>query len=184
MKKTELIKPGSERHELLHKLAREINSREDAISKLKEKFTRAGSEFLSEVLIQGQALLQTKSALPHGLWLEWLKANCPLVSIRSAQVYMRLASNTQRAAYFGQVDSLREALLLCAMNKTENSGADKKHESKTWPPYLEALGKVSKFVGYVERFPVHDWPDEGKDKLRQDLEPVARELWPERFGGE
>jgi hypothetical protein len=39
----------------------------------------------------GELLLQAKEQCEHGEWLPWLKANCPRVSERTAQAYMRVA---------------------------------------------------------------------------------------------
>ena len=41
----------------------------------------------------GQLLMEAKSGLAHGEWLAWLKENCPDISERTAQRYMRLAEN-------------------------------------------------------------------------------------------
>lgn len=39
----------------------------------------------------GELLLEAKERCEHGEWLPWLKANCPRVSERTAQAYMRVA---------------------------------------------------------------------------------------------
>jgi mannose/cellobiose epimerase-like protein (N-acyl-D-glucosamine 2-epimerase family) len=57
----------------------------------------------------GTALLEVKSRLQHGEWLPWLVGNTQ-VSERTAQVYMRIASNTQRAADLKPEQSIRKAL--------------------------------------------------------------------------
>ena len=44
----------------------------------------------------GQALLAAKALCKHGDWLPWLHANCPDMSVRSAQVYMKLARKALR----------------------------------------------------------------------------------------
>lgn len=38
-----------------------------------------------------QALSLANRSIEHGGWLPWLKANCPTISERTAQVYMRIA---------------------------------------------------------------------------------------------
>jgi len=77
---------------------------------------------VAHAIAAGRLLLQAKRQIGHGGWLPWLAAKCPSVSIRSAQVYMRLAEcapsltgpNTQRAAYF----SLRAALRVIAQHRS------------------------------------------------------------------
>lgn len=39
----------------------------------------------------GELLIQAKERCEHGEWLPWLKANCPNISERTAQAYMRVA---------------------------------------------------------------------------------------------
>ena len=67
----------------------------------------------------GEALSAAKAQLDHGQWLPWLEENCPTVSSRVAQMYMRIArswqelqaaANTKRVSHL----PLREALALLA----------------------------------------------------------------------
>lgn len=39
----------------------------------------------------GELLSEAKAQLPHGEWLPWLEAQCPSISARVAQGYMRIA---------------------------------------------------------------------------------------------
>ncbi len=48
---------------------------------------------LEHALKAGTLLLEAKAGLPHGAWLPWLGENCPDVSERTAQRYMRIAEN-------------------------------------------------------------------------------------------
>ncbi len=48
---------------------------------------------LDHALKAGALLLEAKAGLPHGEWLPWLGENCPDISERTAQRYMRLAEN-------------------------------------------------------------------------------------------
>ena len=50
---------------------------------------------LEHALEAGRLLLETKAGLAHGEWLPWLKENCPDISERSAQRYIRLAENQE-----------------------------------------------------------------------------------------
>jgi hypothetical protein len=63
-------------------------------------------EFLRHAIIAGQALLEAKKIVKGagGSWALWVRENCHF-SERTAQVYMQLARDPQRAA-----DSLRQAL--------------------------------------------------------------------------
>lgn len=160
-------------------IGRRIRDREETIRSLKKQTLNKAAETISEVLLQGADLLKVKRSLEHGQWLLWLASHCPDISARTAQDYMKLASDPRVAADLIQAGSIRQALALLERGE-ENT--DKKGEPRQWPPYLEAIGRLSKLVGYVDRFPIDKWPNEGLDKFRQDLEPIAARLWPEKFG--
>lgn len=62
----------------------------------------AARQGLKHAIRAGQLLVEAKSQVAHGEWVCWVKSNCHL-SVRTAQVYMRLANsqvhaNTQRSA--------------------------------------------------------------------------------------
>jgi hypothetical protein len=176
MKKKDLIQPGSQRQTQLISMAREINEREDTIQSMKEKTLAAAHTWIAEVCPQGQSLLKAKSLLTHGLWMDWLRIHCPNISQWTANAYMRVAANLGRIPNLEESVSLRAALALCV-----KQGDPVAKPAKSWPPYLEALGRVSKFTALVTKNPLADWPQEGRDKLREELEPVVVELWPEEF---
>lgn len=159
----------------LSSMARRINAREETIGQLKRRALNSAAETIGEVLLQGQDLLAVKRSMPHGQWLSWLSVHCPIIKERMAQRYMQLAANPSRVSDLMETGSLRQALLLLEENP------EKKGQTKQWPPYLEAIGRLSKLAGYMKRFPVEQWPDEGLEKFREDLEPIAARLWPDKF---
>jgi hypothetical protein len=167
-------------HEL-SKYAKEINELESEIQIRKTKIIGDVREFDCRVIEIGQKLQQAKLRVGKGDWLDWLKSHVT-VSERTAQIYMRISLNPQRAAGAG---SIRQALTMLA-DSEEDPKPEK--EASTLPPYLEAIGRVTKLVGYITKTRPKGsadmfagWPDEGKAAMRRDLEPVAKELWPERF---
>lgn len=159
-------------------IGRRIRDREETIRALKKQTLNKAAETISEVLLQGADLLKVKRALEHGQWLPWLAAHCPEISARTAQDYMKLAGDPRVAADLIQAGSIRQALALLERGEDDSKS---KGEPRQWPPYLEAIGRLSKLVGYVDRFPIDKWPEEGLGKFRQDLEPIAKRLWPEKF---
>ena len=70
---------------------------------------------LEHALKAGTLLLEAKVGLPHGEWLPWLGQNCPDISERTAQNYMRLArqlpklepEKAQRVADLSYRDAIR-----------------------------------------------------------------------------
>jgi hypothetical protein len=63
-------------------------------------------------LAAGDDLIEAKARLSHGEWLPWLREHFPL-SERTAQDWMRLARNPQRAAFL-EAGTIKEALALLA----------------------------------------------------------------------
>jgi len=55
------------------------------------KATASALNALEHAIVAGRLLVQAKGAVVHGEWLPWLAANCPEVSERTAQVYMRVS---------------------------------------------------------------------------------------------
>jgi hypothetical protein len=160
-------------------IARRINEREDGIEAIGKQINGKGSELVCEALLQGKDFAFVKSQLPHGHWLPWLKDNyCK--SADRAQAYMRLANSTHTKQLEGSV-SIRQALALLEEG-TPSDGAQLKPNPKSWPAYINGLGRFSKFVGFIERHPLEQWPSEGLDQLKEDLLPIASRLWPAAFG--
>ena len=65
----------------------------DRINAEHQAFHSAMQKGLEHALEAGRLLLEAKAGLAHGEWLPWLKKNCPGISERSTQRYMRLADN-------------------------------------------------------------------------------------------
>jgi len=157
-------------------LSRRINDREEVIESMCKRTLASVNETLCEVLLQGQDLIEMKARLPHGHWINWLRAHCPKLSIRRAQRYMALASRAPVTAHLTEADSLRAALALCDLE-----GHQQHQDPKRWPAYLEAISRLSKLRAYVENNPIIKWPDEGLARFRVEFEPIAQQLWPDKF---
>ena len=79
----------TENTKALDALAERINNGHQA-------YLATARKALEHALDAGATLHEVKTGLPHGEWLPWLKANCPGISERSAQRYIRLAMNRDR----------------------------------------------------------------------------------------
>lgn len=94
-------------------LADQINAEhEAAVSKAREALEHARRA--------GELLLKAKEKVDHGEWLAWVRENCRF-SVRTAQVYMRIAENWPRLAN-AQASahlSLEDALKLLAEPRAE-----------------------------------------------------------------
>lgn len=82
MTKTEVLSNNA----ALADLAGRINTEHEACHASMQKG-------LEHALKAGALLLEAKAGLPHGEWLPWLGNNCPGISERSAQRYMRFTQN-------------------------------------------------------------------------------------------
>jgi phage N-6-adenine-methyltransferase len=70
--------------EALEMLATRINAEHNA-------YIAAHKKGLAHAMRAGKLLMQAKELLEHGEWLPWLEQHCPGVSVRTVQLYMRLA---------------------------------------------------------------------------------------------
>lgn len=157
----------------LKDLAQKINLREALIVALKKRTFEAASETVQKAIEQGEDLSTAKSALKHGEWEDWLAAHCPDVSARSARRYMWAFENRDRIRL---CSSMRAAIALL-----EYKEAEEHSETRSWPAFQEGMGRAWKFVEYVKRHPISQWPSETIEALRDDLLPIAEQLWPQRF---
>lgn len=95
---------------------------------------------VGHALRAGELLIEAKAQVKYGEWLLWLDANFP-ESVRTADLYMRLARNSQRVA---NLPSIREAVALLAepedgAHVSHNAG---ENEWYTPPEYIAAARAV------------------------------------------
>jgi hypothetical protein len=162
----------------LHELARRINQREQNIEQLKNQTVAQANAAVCEALLQGQDLIAAKAECRHGEWLDWCATYIPRLSLATVNRYMRVATVYLTKKELIGAESLRAALLLCQEDKP---GDDKPSEPRSWPAFQEGMGRAWKFVEYVRRYPIGQWPNDTVEALRDDLLPVAAQLWPEKF---
>jgi hypothetical protein len=156
-----------------------IRKRQPVIDQLRAGLHRSANEFLSEVVLQGHDLLAAKARVKFGDWMDYVAANIPEISHRTATDYMRIAANWQHAAKLQEAKSQRQALQLCAgLEEIEQQPETAK---KHWPAYIEGLGRANKLLGYLQKNPINKWPEEGRQRLKEDLEPLVVILWPDHF---
>jgi len=107
----------------LPSLAAAINAEHDSVE-------RAALSAVEHARRAGALLVDAKAQLDHGAWLPWLAANCPSVSKRTAQAYMRLAkANAQRVAHL----TVREALALLSTPNERETNAPPCGDEETVP---------------------------------------------------
>jgi hypothetical protein len=80
------------RESRLDELARRINAEHAAVEAATAVFLKEG---VKRALGVGELLAEAKHRAGHGNWLPWLATNCPKISERTAQVYLRLSKNRE-----------------------------------------------------------------------------------------
>ena len=148
------------------RIARQINEREQTLRSLEKKTRDNADAWMCEAIEQGADLIKAKEEVGHGYWQEWLRIHCPLVSARSARVYMEAANTKrQRAAFFDDVQSLRQMLAKRRMeNASEQTSAA---VSKSWPDGMEAIGLFARLIKRLKRAPMSGWPKEFRTKFME-----------------
>jgi hypothetical protein len=173
MNNVEIVKQSS----TLTQLAREIRDHEETIQEALNAIGGACRDTVSEALLCGGKLLDARKLVKHGEWEIWLEANTTdehgkrILSATSARNYMTLAANPQRAAGAG---SIRQAL-------TWIGGESPKQPREPFPWFVSI---VDHFTRGVEKFKAHnlaEMPAANVTELKANLEPIAKQLWPERF---
>jgi hypothetical protein len=186
------LESGPELMTEMAKMARQVNEYQSNIEILERRAISGVNDWLNEVNQCGAILIQLKERQKHGEWLPWLRRHCPrLTSVGSdgaikaerAQRYMRVAHNWERISkamresLLPEQMSLRAALQLCSSSEDSTDSPP----PRRWPIEEVIIGKASKLVGDLYKHPLRSWHCDAVEKLREDLEPIARELWPERF---
>lgn len=154
---------------------RRVNEREAALNQIKGRFSQVANDFLCEAILQGRDLLELKAIQKPGEWSDFLASSFPDISQRRAQAYMQVASKAETIPQLDQCGSLREALRLCAPPEISDN------EPKRWVPFVAGIERFSKACGFVQQHPINEWPSEGIDRLREKLQPIVQQLWPDKF---
>jgi hypothetical protein len=128
------------------------------------------ADWLAEVILQGKDLISIRAGTVHGEWY----GTCERIGISpdKAQRYMRIANNADRIPELKTAGSIRQVLALIAEHSETSEPAQR------WPSHVEGITRASKFVGFIERHPFEQWPQEGIQRLREQLLPIASKLWP------
>lgn len=181
MKALEIITPHkfTDRQEL----ARAIASNWETIDRLRDGVVESGNQWLCEVRLQGQRLLQLKDTLPHGQWLPWCEANLGRRA-RQAREYMRLAGQAGDDSKLAGAANLQQALARCSEKEPiAATQADKPALARPWPASRNVAAKklCRRWLEALQRDPLADCSEAILNAYRADLLPVATVLWPEKF---
>jgi len=164
-------------------LARSISGRWMILDDLDNEFQAAGNALVREALLQGQDLLSLKAGLDHGQWQPWCEINLG-TRIHKAQKCMRLAENLARAPDLMEAQSMRQALQICveqSVTRTPSNTAEK--TERPWPPSanLATMKLFDKWLDALPATPLSDASEAIRQRYRERLLPVNRELNPEKY---
>ena len=132
-------------------------------------------ESIEAALLCGQLLAKAKDDCGHGNWLKWLRENCPDITEKTAQNWMRLA-NTKHVADLVNAAGLRQAYILAGIIDEGESHTGR--VGSTVQAEVERLavpiGKVRQWFSVrVQQRPIEDWTLEEREATKAQLQPLV-----------
>lgn len=123
--------------------------------------------------LQGRDCLLSKTKLGKSLrWSEWLQAHIPNLSALDAAKYQRITEEQledPRQCFFAFFDTTPRRVI-------ESDIPRQRPE-----PYERAWGLLRKVGKLITDDSLDEWPAEMVNATREEMEPTARALWPDRF---
>ena len=121
----------------------------------------------------GQLLVQQKESLGHGSWLDWLDANLPEMTDRTARRYMALAKRTHMSD-LNNSTTVRQAYLATGILPMPVEKSNKPDPNKGWVKYVRFIdGFRLWFNKRMEDDPLETWPENARRVLKNDLRWIA-----------
>lgn len=125
----------------------------------------------------GNNLLLIKKTVGHGNFETWMESNLPELSESTYQRYMLIARKWNTTPELAESGSLRSALALCLDSDTDKDKTPARH----WDPDIDGLKRATTFRRFLDDHPFEAWPAENRQALKEEIEPLAKRLWPEKF---
>ena len=137
----------------------------------RDVFGRIG-ELVGLAAEQGQDCLLAKTKLNGELkWSDWLRAHVPQLNEQDAAKYERISTEQM-------IDPRQCVFAFLPASERPASTA----LQRTPPAAFEVFaGYVVKLKATLRDNPISEWDQSRLASTRRELEPLARELWPERF---
>ncbi len=159
----------SERIELI----RQVNRREEGINAQAEELRHRAYSLLAEMMLSGHDLMRIRG-LDEKSWTALFHEGQIKFTARRALTYISCAKRKD--------NSFRQALLVFDPATTDAIEDEAQAEDRTkWSDDVAGIGRVTKLVGWLTDHAWDKWPQVSKTRLRDELLPMARHLWPERF---
>lgn len=165
-------------------LADEINSTYAESVQLGEIAQSHINTALEKVLECGRLLQQQKDSLKHGGWIEWLRANCPEIHVRTAQRYMKLAANTTHVSFLEDESTIRKAYIAAGILPEPEKAEPQEPTPET--PIITFVRPLDRFRLWYNRrtqeTPLTEWTPQMKRILCNELRWFAQRYF--EMGGE
>jgi len=160
-------------------IARRVKGHHANLEKYRDQMAGIASGIVAEAAMAGRLLIEAKGLMTHGYYLDWVEREC-LISAGTAAAYSRVAKFWESHPEIQGSESIRAALAICSRIVVgERDGEQPKKIERSSPDLAE---RASRFVRGISAELVEGLKKEERETMAQALEPVARALWPERFG--
>lgn len=123
----------------------------------------------ADLLLAETKLRMTKAATLD----EWRQCHCPNLSTERVAKYKRVAK-----------EGLAGPQLVMLLDDTPHDTNEEQPQRTPPVVYERVWGAVRNIYRQLRDQPIDRWPPVQVDLTRKELEPLARQLWPERFQAE
>jgi len=157
----------------LQPIAHRLRDRQEQIDKGKQHLCENIAELTSLAYEQGRDIILAKTKTGKTIkFSEWLHIHVPTLQLSQAGKYERVATE--------QLTDPRQ----CIFAFLPEADVKKLLPARCKPaPWEVGWGFAHRLHSLAAATPICDWPTQQRDYLAQELEPLARELWPARFAG-
>jgi hypothetical protein len=155
-------------------LAPQIRAAFNESNRLATEAKGIASEAVAKAIECGQLLIQQKESLGHGSWLDWLTANIPEITDRTARRYMALAKRTH-VSDLNDTATVRQAYLATGIIPApEEKPATSPDPNKPWVRFTRFLdGFRLWFNKRIDDDPLATWPEDSRRVLKNELKWFA-----------
>jgi hypothetical protein len=170
-------------------LSAQLHDAEDSLFHAEMIFRKAGEQWLWRVIEAGRVLNAIRTSLKtDARWREWIENresdnNPKRISVRTAYVYRQVANEydisdeVQRSALIetGSIEAFLKA------HRERKEIAAEANNREAIPVWSEAVDRFTKLLVFFDRQPLVQWPEKSRNILRSKFQPIATQLWPEKF---
>lgn len=159
----------------LDKITEQINEHYRNALRFSSAAVANGNAAVASAVKCGQALLRLKRAVGHGNFLIKLQRDCPDITPRTAQNWMRVASNTKIISHLEDYNNLTE------LYRAVGILPEPKKLTNQFPGDIDILDVVTKRLGsrvgsvrsLLLDVDVDELPPDRKTQLKSEIQPIV-----------